>query len=99
MFFSVGVALPAAENEAFGLVVPALCNADFGCVSAADSQADIAPMVQDAVLSIVDLMVERLLSFVMPGLLLMPPTRSTPTVSNDCWLMSIYLRWKENSSG
>ncbi|VEB95478.1 Uncharacterised protein [Cedecea lapagei] len=58
MFFSVGVELPATETEAFGLVVPALCNDDFGCVSAADRQADIAPMVQDAVLSIVDLMVE-----------------------------------------
>ncbi|WP_227318254.1 type II toxin-antitoxin system HicB family antitoxin [Cedecea davisae] len=59
MFFSVGVELPATENEAFGLVVPALCNDDFGCVSAVDTQADIAPMVQDAVLSIADLMVER----------------------------------------
>ena len=59
MFFSVGVEMPANENEAFGLVVPALCNDDFGCVSAADYQDEIAEMVREAILLIVDLMVER----------------------------------------
>ncbi|WP_435927819.1 type II toxin-antitoxin system HicB family antitoxin [Dryocola sp. BD613] len=59
MFFSVGVEMPANENEAYGLIVPALCTDDFGCVSAADNQDEIAAMVQEAILSIVDLMVER----------------------------------------
>lgn len=59
MFFSVGVEMPANKNEAYGLVVPALCTDDFGCVSAADNQDEIALTVREAILSIVDLMVER----------------------------------------
>jgi hypothetical protein len=59
MFFSVGVEMPANENEAYGLIVPALCNDEFGCVSAADNQEEIALTVREAILSIADLMVER----------------------------------------
>lgn len=59
MFFSVGVEMPANENKAYGLMVPALCTDDFGCVSAADKQDEIALTVREAILSIVDLMVER----------------------------------------
>ncbi|MGK7246798.1 type II toxin-antitoxin system HicB family antitoxin [Buttiauxella agrestis] len=59
MFFSVGVEMPANENDAFGLVVPALCNDDFGCVSAADNQDEIAGMVREAILLIADEMVKR----------------------------------------
>jgi Arc/MetJ-type ribon-helix-helix transcriptional regulator len=59
MFFSVGVEMPANENEAYGLVVPALCNDDFGCVSAADSQEDIAERVREAILLVADEMVKR----------------------------------------
>lgn len=59
MFFSVGVEMPANENEAYGLVVPALCNDAFGCVSAADNQDEIAVTVREAILLIVDMMVER----------------------------------------
>ena len=59
MFFSVGVEMPANDNEAYGMIVPALCNDDFGCISAADNQDEIALMVREAILSIVDFMVER----------------------------------------
>lgn len=59
MFFSVGVELPANENEAYGLVVPALCNDDFGCTSAADAQSELAERVREAILLIVDEMVMR----------------------------------------
>ncbi|MEL4012811.1 type II toxin-antitoxin system HicB family antitoxin [Dryocola clanedunensis] len=59
MFFSVGVEMPANENEAYGMIVPALCNDDFGCVSAADSQEEIAEMVREAILLITDEMVKR----------------------------------------
>lgn len=59
MFFSVGVELPANENEAYGLVVPALCNDDFGCASAADAQSEMAERVREAILLIVDEMVMR----------------------------------------
>jgi Arc/MetJ-type ribon-helix-helix transcriptional regulator len=59
MFFSVGVEMPANDNEAYGLIVPSLCNDDFCCVSAADSQDQIAEMVREAILLIADEMVKR----------------------------------------
>ena len=85
MFFSVAVGMPAHENEAYGLIVPALCSDDFGCVSAADNQDEIASMVQEAILSIVDLMVERgkdITRLKDAGHLLMQQARNMPTVIN-----------------
>lgn len=58
MFFSVGVEMPANENEAYGLIVPALCTGQFGCVSAADNQDEIAVNVREAILLIADAMVK-----------------------------------------
>lgn len=58
MFFSVGVEMPANENQAYGLVVPALCTDEFGCVSAADNQDEIALTVREAILLIADLMLK-----------------------------------------
>lgn len=49
MYFSVGIEQPTDDKTAYGLVVPALCNADFSCISAADSQAEIAPAVTEAI--------------------------------------------------
>lgn len=49
MLFSVGVELPANDNEAFGMVVPALCAIELGCFSAADSEEEIIPMVTEAI--------------------------------------------------
>ncbi|ELO1555125.1 type II toxin-antitoxin system HicB family antitoxin [Aeromonas hydrophila] len=54
MLFSVGVELPAQDNEAFGLVVPALCSAGFGCFSAADSESEIPSMVTEAITMVLE---------------------------------------------
>lgn len=49
MLFTIGVEIPKNQGDAYGLVVPALCNEKYGCFSAADTQADILPMVSEAI--------------------------------------------------
>lgn len=57
MFFSVGVETPKDADTAYGLIVPALSGDAFGCASAADTPDQIAPMAREAILAIVDEMV------------------------------------------
>jgi len=60
MFFSVGVETPKDENTAYGMIVPAFLVYDYGCFSAADTQDQIAPMVKEAIMGVVeDLVLER----------------------------------------
>lgn len=58
MFFTVGIELPKNEGESFGLVVPALCNDNYSCFSAADEQAEIAPMAKEAIQLLIETMQE-----------------------------------------
>lgn len=48
-----------SPDEAFGLVVPALCNDNYACFSAADNQEDIAIMAREAILGVIEDMVEN----------------------------------------
>lgn len=57
MIFTVGISRPQNDSEAFGLIVPALNNDDFGCVSAADTFEEIPVMARDAILSIMEEMI------------------------------------------
>ncbi|MCT8124561.1 type II toxin-antitoxin system HicB family antitoxin [Alishewanella sp. BS5-314] len=59
MYFSVGIEQPTADNTAYGLVVPALCTTDFSCISAADSQAEIAPAVTEAIMMTLEQLQEQ----------------------------------------
>jgi predicted RNase H-like HicB family nuclease len=59
MFFSVGVETPKDENTAYGMIVPAFSAYDYGCFSAADTQDQIAPMVKEAILMVVEDMVQE----------------------------------------
>lgn len=58
MLFSIGVEFPKTEDQAFGLVVPALCDGDYACYSAADSEADIPAMAKEAILLMIETMVD-----------------------------------------
>lgn len=58
MFFSVGVETPKDENTAYGMIVPAFSAYDYGCFSAADTQDQIAPMVKEAILLVVEDMLQ-----------------------------------------
>ncbi|CAH0525666.1 type II toxin-antitoxin system HicB family antitoxin [Vibrio hippocampi] len=58
MLFSVGIELPKEDDQAFGLVVPALCDANYGCFSAADKESEIPSMVKEAVIDMVEAMIE-----------------------------------------
>lgn len=59
MYFSVGVETPEQPGTAFGIVVPALCGEAYGCYSAADTQAEIAPVARDAILLLVEEMLQQ----------------------------------------
>lgn len=59
MFFSVGVETPKDENTAYGMIVPAFSAYDYGCFSAADTQDQIAPMVKEAIMMVIDDLVEE----------------------------------------
>ena len=59
MYFSVGVETPKNNQTAYGIVVPALCDDDYGCWSAADSEAEIAPMAREAILLLVEEMLRN----------------------------------------
>ncbi len=54
MFFSVGVITPKDENTAYGMIVPAFSAYEYGCFSAADTQEQIAPMVKEAILIVIE---------------------------------------------
>ena len=58
MFFSVGLETPKDENTAYGMIVPAFFGFA-GCFSAADTQAEIAPMVTEAILLTVETLIEN----------------------------------------
>lgn len=59
MFFSVGVEMPKDENTAYGMIVPAFSAYDYGCFSAADTQDQIAPMVKEAILMVVEDLIQN----------------------------------------
>lgn len=59
MFFSVGVETPKDEDTAYGMIVPAFSAYDYGCFSAADKQDQIAPMVKEAILMVIDDLVDE----------------------------------------
>jgi len=59
MFFSVGVETPKDENTAYGMIVPAFSAYDYGCFSAADTQDQIAPMVKEAIMMVVEDLVQE----------------------------------------
>ncbi|WP_347254563.1 type II toxin-antitoxin system HicB family antitoxin [Leminorella grimontii] len=59
MFFSVGVETPKDENTAYGMIVPAFSAYDCGCFSAADTQDQIAPMIKEAILMVIEDLVQR----------------------------------------
>lgn len=54
MLFSVGVELPAEQEQAFGLVVPALCNEHYGCHSGADTESQINAMAIEAITALIE---------------------------------------------
>lgn len=58
MLFSIGVELPKDDDQAFGLVVPALCEADYGCFSAADEESEIPTTAKEAIILMVESMIE-----------------------------------------
>lgn len=60
MFFSVGVETPKDENTAYGMIVPALSAgvSDYGCFSAADTQEQIPVMVKEAILMVIEDMLQ-----------------------------------------
>lgn len=58
MLFSIGVELPKDKDQAFGLVVPALCDANYGCFSAADLESEIPSMAKEAIIDMVEVMIE-----------------------------------------
>ncbi|MFV0574945.1 MAG: type II toxin-antitoxin system HicB family antitoxin [Vibrio sp.] len=58
MLFSIGVELPKNEDQAFGLVVPALCDSNYACFSAADRERDIPSVVKEAIIDMVETMLE-----------------------------------------
>lgn len=62
MLFSIGVEVPKANDEAFGLIIPALCNDKYGCFSAADSEQEIVVMATEAITTMVEEMLEDGLS-------------------------------------
>ena len=59
MFFSVGVETPKDENTSYGMIVPAFSAYDYGCFSAADTQDQIAPMVKEAILMVVEDLIQE----------------------------------------
>lgn len=58
MLFSVAVEVPKDSHTAYGLTIPALCNDDYGCFSAADNPEDIAREAREAILLIIEEMIE-----------------------------------------
>ncbi|NAX23798.1 type II toxin-antitoxin system HicB family antitoxin [Vibrio sp. V39_P1S14PM300] len=59
MLFSIGIELPKEKEQAIGLVVPALCQDGYGCFSAADSEREVPAMAKEAILTMVEVMVEN----------------------------------------
>ncbi|HCL5074815.1 TPA: type II toxin-antitoxin system HicB family antitoxin [Salmonella enterica] len=58
MFFSVGVETPKDEDTAYGMIVPAFSAYDYGCFSAADTPDQIGPMAKEAILMVVEDLVQ-----------------------------------------
>lgn len=58
MLFSIGVELPKDKDQAFGLVVPALCDANYACFSAADLESEIPSMAKEAIIDMVEVMID-----------------------------------------
>lgn len=57
MFFSLGIETPKKQGEAFGIVVPALCQEGYACFSASDTEEEIPTMATEAILMIVEDMI------------------------------------------
>ncbi|ECC6921631.1 CopG family transcriptional regulator [Salmonella enterica] len=54
MFFSVGVCTPDDENTAYGMIAPAFSAYNYGCLSGADEPEQIAPMIKEAILMVIE---------------------------------------------
>ncbi|MET2951763.1 type II toxin-antitoxin system HicB family antitoxin [Vibrio owensii] len=57
MRFTVGIEIPMSCKEAFGLVVPVLCTKQYRCYGAADEREEIEVQAEEAIKSILELMV------------------------------------------
>lgn len=58
MLFSIGVEQPQNKDQAFGLIVPALCFGPYACFSSSDSEIGIHVAAKEAVISIIETLVE-----------------------------------------
>ncbi|MEH6344384.1 MAG: type II toxin-antitoxin system HicB family antitoxin [Bermanella sp.] len=58
MLFMVGIETPSNDNEAWGMVVPAFNEVGYGCTSASDEEKNIVSNVKDAILSMVEVILD-----------------------------------------